>query len=217
VPFSPLGKGLLTGRIDETTTFDGADFRNSVPRFAPENRKANLALVAALHTVARSKQATPGQVALAWLLAQKPWIVPIPGTTKRHRLEENIGAADVELTPGTAPVKAQASKKYQARPPATQPFGAKAFEAANNTTIRWLGNAGFFINSRGTTLMVDPLLKGFDMPLLIEMPIAPEQVPRLDAVLVTHSDNDHYSIPTLRDLEDAAKLANAYPEAALRR
>ena len=99
VPFSPLGKGFLTGRIDETTTFDTADFRNSVPRFTPENRKANQVLVELLQTIAQRGQATPGQVALAWLLAQKPWIVPIPGTTKRHRLEENIGAADVELTP----------------------------------------------------------------------------------------------------------------------
>ena len=103
VPFSPLGKGFLTGRIDETTTFDSGDFRNTVPRFSAENRKANQALVALLQAVAERKQATPGQVALAWLLAQKPWIVPIPGTTKRHRLEENIGAADVELTQTTLP------------------------------------------------------------------------------------------------------------------
>ncbi len=99
VPFSPLGKGFLTGRIDETTRFDSADFRNSVPRFAPENRKANQVLVELLRTTAQRRRATPGQVALAWLLAQRPWIVPIPGTTKQHRLEENIGAADVELTP----------------------------------------------------------------------------------------------------------------------
>lgn len=99
VPFSPLGKGFLTGRIDETTTFDSADFRSSVPRFTPENRKANQVLVDLLQTIGRRRQATPGQVALAWLLAQKPWIVPIPGTTKRHRLEENVGAADVDLTP----------------------------------------------------------------------------------------------------------------------
>jgi aryl-alcohol dehydrogenase-like predicted oxidoreductase len=99
VPFSPLGKGFLTGRIDETTTFDSADFRSSVPRFTPENRKANQVLVDLLQTIARRRQATPGQVALAWLLAQKPGIVPIPGTTKRHRLEENVGAVDLELTP----------------------------------------------------------------------------------------------------------------------
>jgi aryl-alcohol dehydrogenase-like predicted oxidoreductase len=98
VPFSPLGKGFLTGRIDETTTFDSGDFRNTVPRFSADNRKANQALVALLQDIAGRKRATPGQVALAWLLARKPWIVPIPGTTKRHRLDENIGAADVELT-----------------------------------------------------------------------------------------------------------------------
>jgi aryl-alcohol dehydrogenase-like predicted oxidoreductase len=99
VPFSPLGKGFLTGKIDENTTFDSADFRNTVPRFKPENRKANQALVDLLHRIAQPKKATPGQIALAWLLAQKPWVVPIPGTTKLHRLEENIGAAAVELTP----------------------------------------------------------------------------------------------------------------------
>ncbi len=98
VPFSPLGKGFLTGAIDEKTTFDKNDFRNIVPRFTPEARKANQVLVALLGDVARRKKATPAQVALAWLLAQKPWIVPIPGTTKLPRLEENLGAADVELT-----------------------------------------------------------------------------------------------------------------------
>jgi aryl-alcohol dehydrogenase-like predicted oxidoreductase len=100
VPFSPLGKGFLTGKIDETTTFDKTDFRNSVPRFQPENRKANQTLVDLLSRIAAKKKATPAQIALAWLLAQKPWIVPIPGTTKLHRLEENLGAAAVELTPG---------------------------------------------------------------------------------------------------------------------
>jgi len=99
VPFSPLGKGFLTGAINETTTFDSTDFRNIVPRFAPEARKANQSLVTLLGEIAARKQATPAQIALAWLLAQKPWIVPIPGTTKLHRLEENIGAADVALTP----------------------------------------------------------------------------------------------------------------------
>src|SRR5437762_788863 len=99
VPFSPLSKGFLTGKINEDTTFDSTDFRNIVPRFTPEARKANQALVALLNRVAEQKQATPAQIALAWLLAQKPWIVPIPGTTKLHRLEENIGAATVELTP----------------------------------------------------------------------------------------------------------------------
>jgi aryl-alcohol dehydrogenase-like predicted oxidoreductase len=98
VPFSPLGKGFLTGKIDENTTFDSSDFRNVVPRFTPENRKANQALVDLLGTIARRKKATPAQIALAWLLAQKPWIVPIPGTTKPHRLEENVGAAALDLT-----------------------------------------------------------------------------------------------------------------------
>ena len=100
VPYSPLGKGVLTGKIDETTAFDSSDFRNTVPRFTPENRKANQALVDLLARVAERKKATPAQIALAWLLAQKPWIVPIPGTTKLNRLEENIGAARVELTSG---------------------------------------------------------------------------------------------------------------------
>jgi aryl-alcohol dehydrogenase-like predicted oxidoreductase len=99
VPYSPLGKGFLTGKIDETTTFDSSDFRNTVPRFTPENRKANQALVELLGQIAERKKATPSQIALAWLLAQKPWIVPIPGTTKLHRLEENIGAAAIALTP----------------------------------------------------------------------------------------------------------------------
>ena len=98
VPFSPLGKGFLTGKIDENTTFDTSDFRNIVPRFTPENRKANLALVELLARIAAVKNATPAQIALAWLLAQKPWIVPIPGTTKLRRFEENIGAAAIELT-----------------------------------------------------------------------------------------------------------------------
>jgi len=99
VPFSPLGKGFLTGAITENTTFDSTDFRNVVARFTPEARKANQALVDLLGEIAARMQATPAQIAIAWLLAQKPWIVPIPGTTKLHRLEENIGAAAVELTP----------------------------------------------------------------------------------------------------------------------
>jgi aryl-alcohol dehydrogenase-like predicted oxidoreductase len=98
VPFSPLGKGFLTGKIDETTTFDKSDFRNVVPRFTPEARKANLALVERIESIAERKKVTPAQIALAWLLAQKPWIVPIPGTTKLHRLQENVAAASVELT-----------------------------------------------------------------------------------------------------------------------
>jgi len=100
VPFSPLGKGFLTGKISEDTKFDKNDFRNIVPRFTPENRKANQALVDLLAKFAQQKKATPAQVALAWLLAQKPWIVPIPGTTKLHRLEENLAAANLELSPG---------------------------------------------------------------------------------------------------------------------
>lgn len=99
VPFSPLGKGFLTGKINEDTKFDKGDFRNIVPRFTPENRKANQALVDLLTKVANRKKVTPAQTALAWLLAQKPWIVPIPGTTKLHRLEENIAAVNVELSP----------------------------------------------------------------------------------------------------------------------
>ena len=98
VPFSPLGKGFLTGAINETTKFDASDFRNIVPRFSEENRKANQVLVDLLKTIATGKSATPAQVALAWLLAQKPWIIPIPGTTKLHRLQENIGAATIELS-----------------------------------------------------------------------------------------------------------------------
>ena len=98
VPFSPLGAGFLTGKIDENTQFDPTDFRNAVPRFSPEARKANMALVEVVKSVADRKGATPAQVALGWLLAQKPWIVPIPGTTKLHRLEENLGAIDLELT-----------------------------------------------------------------------------------------------------------------------
>jgi aryl-alcohol dehydrogenase-like predicted oxidoreductase len=100
VPFSPLGKGFLTGKIDENTKFDSTDFRNVVPRFAPEARKANQAFVDLLTRIAERKRAKPAQIALAWLLAQKPWIAPIPGTTKLHRLQENIGAADVALAPG---------------------------------------------------------------------------------------------------------------------
>jgi aryl-alcohol dehydrogenase-like predicted oxidoreductase len=98
VPFSPLGKGFLTGTIDDKTTFDSSDFRNIVPRFTPENRKENLAFVQWLTKFAEDKKATPAQIALAWLLAQKPWIVPIPGTTKRHRLEENLAATAIQLT-----------------------------------------------------------------------------------------------------------------------
>jgi aryl-alcohol dehydrogenase-like predicted oxidoreductase len=111
VPFSPLGRGFLTGKMDENTQFDSADFRNSLPRFTVEARKANQALVDLLGQVARQKGATPAQVALAWLLAQKPWIVPIPGTTKLDRLEENIGATTLQLTPEDLAGIAQAASK----------------------------------------------------------------------------------------------------------
>ena len=118
VAFSPLGVGFLTGKIDANTTFHNTDFRNMSPRFTPEARKANQTLVELLNQVAERKKATPAQIALAWLLGQKPWIVPIPGTTKRHRLEENIGAANIELTPddlreiedGTAKIKIQGAR-----------------------------------------------------------------------------------------------------------
>jgi aryl-alcohol dehydrogenase-like predicted oxidoreductase len=100
VPFSPLGKGFLTGAIDENTKFDQTDFRNSVPRFNPDNRKANLGMVDTVTKIAADKKVTPAQIALAWLLAQKPWIVPIPGTTKLHRLQENNDSASVELSSG---------------------------------------------------------------------------------------------------------------------
>jgi aryl-alcohol dehydrogenase-like predicted oxidoreductase len=100
VSYSPLGRGFLTGKMDENTTFESNDFRNTIPRFTAEARKANQAVVDLLRRIAEQKNATPAQIALAWLLAQKPWIVPIPGTTKLQRLEENIGAVDVELTAG---------------------------------------------------------------------------------------------------------------------
>lgn len=115
VPFSPLGAGFLTGKIDENTKFDPSDFRNAVPRFSPEARKANMALVDIVKAMADRKGATPAQVALAWLLAQKPWIVPIPGTTKRYRLEENLGAADVALTAQDLQETADALGKTEVR------------------------------------------------------------------------------------------------------
>jgi aryl-alcohol dehydrogenase-like predicted oxidoreductase len=111
VAYSPLGKGFLTGKIDESTTFDSTDFRNTVPRFAPEARRANQAIVELLGEIAARNKATPAQIALAWLLAQKPWIVPIPGTTKRERLEENLGALGFELSPAElGEIDASASK-----------------------------------------------------------------------------------------------------------
>ena len=115
VPFSPLGRGYLTGAIDETTTFTSDDFRHNVPRFTEENRKANRALVALLTEIAERKGATPAQIALAWILAQKPWIVPIPGTTKMHRLEENLAAADLELTADDLDEIDRASRQIEVR------------------------------------------------------------------------------------------------------
>jgi aryl-alcohol dehydrogenase-like predicted oxidoreductase len=129
VPFSPLGAGFLTGKIDANTTFHSTDFRNISPRFTPENRKANRALVDLLSKVAEEKRATPAQIALAWLLAQKPWIVPIPGTTKLHRLEENIGAVNVELTPDDLREIEDAAAKIQVQ-------GARLPEAALKMTAR---------------------------------------------------------------------------------
>jgi aryl-alcohol dehydrogenase-like predicted oxidoreductase len=115
VPFSPLGKGFLTGKISEETQFDKNDFRNIVPRFSPENRKANQAFVDLLAGFAKQKKATPAQIALAWLLAQKPWIVPIPGTTKLHRLEENLAAVNVELSPAEISELDNAASKLSAQ------------------------------------------------------------------------------------------------------
>ena len=129
MPFSPLGKGFLTGKIDETTAFDPTDFRNTVPRFTEENRRANLAFVAWLKAFAEQKQATPAQVALAWLLAQKPWIVPIPGTTKRHRLEENLGGARIELS-------ADDLREIQAAVSQIEVHGARYSEAAQKMVGR---------------------------------------------------------------------------------
>lgn len=118
VPYSPLGKGFLTGKMDESTSFDGTDFRNILPRFTPEARKANQTLVELLGSIAATKGGTPAQIALAWLLAQKPWIVPIPGTTKLHRLEENLGGASVELTAAElSQIEAAASQVIGARYP----------------------------------------------------------------------------------------------------
>jgi aryl-alcohol dehydrogenase-like predicted oxidoreductase len=113
VPFSPLGKGFLTGKIDADTKFDSADFRNTVPRFSPENRKANQALVDVISSFAEQRKATPAQIALAWLLAKKSWIVPIPGTTRLARLEENLGAAKVELTSDDVRALEDASSKIK--------------------------------------------------------------------------------------------------------
>ena len=113
VPFSPLGKGFLTGKIDADTKFDSTDFRSSVPRFSEDNRRANQALVDVISSFAEQRKLTPAQIALAWLLAKKPWIVPIPGTTKLARLEENLGAAGIELTPGDVQILEEASSKIK--------------------------------------------------------------------------------------------------------
>jgi aryl-alcohol dehydrogenase-like predicted oxidoreductase len=129
VPFSPLGKGFLTGKIDEHTEFSSSDFRNTVPRFSPEARKANQALVDLLGSIAQRKNATPAQIALAWLLAQQPWIVPIPGTTKLHRLQENLGAASVELTAADLRDIDQAASRIEVQ-------GARYSEAAQRMIDR---------------------------------------------------------------------------------
>ncbi|HEY4327177.1 MAG TPA: MBL fold metallo-hydrolase [Mucilaginibacter sp.] len=115
-----------------------------------------------------------------------------------------LGTVNLQAQSTTDTTK-KAPKKYQAKAPATQPFGAEAFKSSNNTTIRWLGMAGFLVNTRGTTLMVDPLLEGYDMPLLMAFPIAIKDVPHVDAIFATHSDNDHYSVPTFRDLAPVTK------------
>src|SRR6202167_2944064 len=125
VPFSPLGKGFLTGKIDANTTFDSTDFRNTVPRFSAENRKKNQALVDVIAAFAKQKRATPAQIALAWLLAKKPWIVSIPGTTKLARLEENLGAAQVELTPDDVRALEDASSKVKLEGARYSPFHAQ--------------------------------------------------------------------------------------------
>jgi aryl-alcohol dehydrogenase-like predicted oxidoreductase len=129
VPFSPLGKGYLTGKIDENTTFDSTDFRNTVPRFGPEARKANRAVVELLETIAQRKNATPAQIALAWVLAQKPWMVPIPGTTKLHRLEENVAAASIDISPEELLEIDQAASQITVR-------GARYSEAAQRMINR---------------------------------------------------------------------------------
>ena len=125
VPYSPLGKGFLTGKIDADTKFASTDFRNTVPRFSAENRKTNHALVDVIGAFAKQKKATPAQIALAWLLEKKPWIVPIPGTTKLERLKENLGAAEVELTPNDVPALEEASSKVKIEGARYSPFHAK--------------------------------------------------------------------------------------------
>ena len=129
VPFSPLGKGYLTGKIDESTSFDSTDFRNTVPRFAPDARKANRALVDLLETIASRKNATPAQIALAWVLAQKPWMIPIPGTTNLHRMEENVAAANVQLD-------AEDLREIESATAQIQVAGARYSEAAQRMINR---------------------------------------------------------------------------------
>jgi len=129
VPFSPLGRGFLTGKINESTKFESTDFRSTLPRFTPEARKANQALVDLLERVAKQKNATPAQIALTWLLAQKPWIVPIPGTTKLHRLEENIDSASIELTKDDLHEIEEAASKIKIE-------GARYPESLERTTNR---------------------------------------------------------------------------------
>ena len=129
VPFSPLGKGFLTGKIDENTAFDTTDFRKTVPRFAPEARKANRAFVNALETIAQRKNATSAQIALAWVLSQKPWLAPIPGTTKLHRLQENVAAESIQLT-------AEDLREIEDATSAIKPQGARYSEAAQRMIDR---------------------------------------------------------------------------------
>ena len=117
-----------------------------------------------------------------------------------------VGAGEMQAQSTSDTTKKVKEKKYQAKAPKTQPFGVEAFKPSTKTTLRWLGMAGFFINSRGTTMMVDPLLGGFDMPIMIDFPIAAKNVPRLDAVLVTHADNDHYSVPTNKELKSVTRI-----------
>ena len=139
VPYSPLGKGFLTGKMDENATFDSSDFRSTLPRFTPAALKANQALVDLLGSIAQRKNATPAQIALAWLLAQKPWIVPIPGTTKLHRLDENIGALSVELAPDDLrDIAERRSKDYGARGSVSRKAGANDRSLSGGKCVLWL-------------------------------------------------------------------------------
>ena len=136
VPYSPLGKGFLTGKMDESTELKSGDFRNTLPRFTPEARKANQAVVNLLTAIGKQKNAAPAQIALAWLLAQKPWIAPIPGTTKLHRLEENIGAVSVELTPDDLrQIEEAALRRPQFRTPPRRPVDLAKNYASDSVQI----------------------------------------------------------------------------------